>query len=118
MSLSERGSVHGTLSPTQLAGIRAIMRTFVTDDLDRGVSPEERLYCDACEQARSQPGFLAYGRYQLCNACATAYEVAWACGEVATPGRFVRNVRFGEVSDSHLDGEEDATWRFVSKTIV
>jgi hypothetical protein len=107
MAFAEHDSAHHTLSPTQLAGIRAVMQTFVADDLARGVSPVARMYCDTCEGARPRPGFLAYERYQLCNTCATAYEVARARGWVATPGQFVRDSRFGEDAIPPDDDEMD-----------
>jgi hypothetical protein len=96
MALPRQEPALRTLTQNQLAGIRIVMQTFVTDDLSRGVSPVTRMYCDGCRGQRPKPGFLAYEEYQLCNVCATNYEVARAYGQVATPGQFVGDQRFGE----------------------
>ena len=94
------------LSATQLTAIRAVMRTFVDDDLARGVSVQTRLYCSACQQARSMAGFILYERYQFCNRCATEYEVARLRSMVASPGQFVREKTFGEVDRYALPGDD------------
>lgn len=94
------------LSSTQLAAIRAVMRTFVDDDLARGVSARARLCCPACQQARSLAGFIDYGRYQFCNRCATEYEVARLRSMVASPGQFVREKTFGEADRYALRGDD------------
>jgi hypothetical protein len=93
------------LSTTQLAAIRAVMRTFVDDDLARGVALQARMFCHACQQGRAMAGFIAYDRYQLCNWCATEYEVARARGEVQSAGQFVRDKVFGEGPAYALDEE-------------
>jgi formate dehydrogenase maturation protein FdhE len=79
-----------------VAAIRAAMQLFVEDDLARGVRRTDRLYCDACQRPRPAAGGIRYGRYALCNGCATEYEVARAHGGLATPGQFVRDKHFGE----------------------
>jgi hypothetical protein len=91
------------LSAAQITAIRAVMRTFVDDDLVRGVASQARLYCPACQQGRCLAGFIDYGRYQLCNRCATEYEVALARGLVQSAGRFVRDKVFGEGAAYELD---------------
>lgn len=72
------------------------MRVFVDDDLARGVTPNQRLYCDPCQRPQPMLGFIQYDRYQMCNACATEYEVARARGVSLSAGQFVREKSFGE----------------------
>lgn len=91
------------LSHNQVAAIRAAMRLFIEDDLDNGVSPAARQYCDACERHRPAAGFLGYGRHQLCNPCASEYELAHAAGLVATVGSYLRDRRFGETFPDQLN---------------
>jgi formate dehydrogenase maturation protein FdhE len=93
------------LSATQITAIRAVMRTFVDDDRARCVPPQARMYCQACQQVRPIAGFIAYGQYQLCNTCATEYEVARARGRVASAHQFVREQVFGEELAYALDEE-------------
>jgi hypothetical protein len=85
-----------TLSDTQLASIRAAMHLFVEEDEASGLTIAQRRFCDACDQARPAPGFIQYGRYSLCNPCATAYEIAQARGLTVSAGQYVRDNRFGE----------------------
>jgi hypothetical protein len=108
MAVSEQVHAYRTLSPKQLAAIKTVMQTFIADDLDRGVSPATRLYCHGCRGPRPQPGFLMYERYQLCNDCATGYETLLTSGQVATPGQFVRDRRFGEEFQWQLDQVAEA----------
>jgi len=89
------------LSPTQVQAIRSAMKLFVDDDLARGVRLTDRMYCDACQRARPAAGVIRYGRYAVCNGCAMEYEVARAQGQIASPGQYVRDKRFGE-GDSYL----------------
>lgn len=84
------------LSPAQLLRIQTVMHGFVEDDLDRGVTADARLFCDACRRGRPVAGFIRYARYQFCNACATDFEVGQALGRVGTPGQYVRDRQFGE----------------------
>ncbi len=84
------------LTLAQVAAIRAVMQLFVEDDLAQGASPDRRFYCAACQRPRPMPGFIPYGRYQVCNACATEYEVARARHRELTIGQFVRDKAFGE----------------------
>jgi len=90
------------LTPSQLAAVQRVMRLFVDEDLDTGVSPEHRLHCDACQCDRPMAGFLQFERYQLCNACATKYEVARMCGAVASVGRYVGGKKSGEATISAM----------------
>ena len=85
-----------TLSATQLASIRAAMHLLVEEDEASGLTLTQRRYCDACEKARPAPGFIQYGRYSLCNPCATSYEIAQARGMTLSAGQYVRDNRFGE----------------------
>jgi hypothetical protein len=91
------------LSERQVGAIRTAMRLFVEDDLALGRASVERLYCDACELPQPAAGFIQYGRYQVCNACATEYELVRAQGLAGTIGQFVRDRRFGERLDLLLD---------------
>jgi hypothetical protein len=97
---SQRGH---QLSETQVGAIRAAMRSFVEDDLALGRVPAGRLYCDACEQPQPAAGFIRYDRYQVCNACATEFELVRAHGLTRSIGQFVRDRRFGERLDLLLD---------------
>ncbi len=92
----ERATSTRSLSRGQVEAIRSAMRLFVDDDLARGVRQTDRMYCDACQRPRPAAGVIRYGRYSLCNCCATEYEVARAHGGLFTPGQFVRDKHFGE----------------------
>jgi len=72
------------------------MDILVEDDLANGIGPDQRTFCDACQEARPLAGAILYERYLLCNACASEYEVARIGDLVPTAGRFVRDKRFGE----------------------
>ena len=87
----------------QVAAIRAVMRIFVEDDVANGVAPHARMYCDACQSARPAAGFIRYDRHELCNGCATEYEVARVAGSVLTAGQYVRDKRFGEADSYSLE---------------
>jgi len=95
------------LSETQFAAIRAAMQLFVDDDVDRGVTPDQRLFCDACERVRPAAGCIQYDRYLLCNSCGIEYEVAHARGLSVSPGQYVRDKRFGETREYTLDEGSD-----------
>ncbi len=99
------------LTASQLAAVQHVMRLFVDEDLDHGVTPHQRRYCHGCQRARPLAGSLAYAHYQLCNTCATEYEVACIRGAVETIGQYVRDKQFGE-EDPHtltmLQFEESA----------
>jgi hypothetical protein len=90
------GRLRRTLTDGQLASIKATMHLFVEEDEERGLTLTQRRFCDACEKARPAPGFIQYGRYSLCNACATSYEIAQARGMSLSAGQYVRDNRFGE----------------------
>lgn len=94
--LVERTPPLRTLSPGQIEAIRSAMQLFIDDDLARGVRRTDRMYCDACQRPRPAAGVIRYGRYALCNCCATEYEVARAKGALSSPGQFVRDKHFGE----------------------
>jgi hypothetical protein len=93
------------LSERQVGAIRTAMRLFVQDDLALGRASTGRLYCDACELPQPAAGFIQYGRYQVCNACATEYELVRARGLARSVGQFVRDRRFGERLDLLLDAD-------------
>lgn len=92
----ERAPSLRSLSHGQIEAIRSAMQLFIDDDLARGVRRTDRMYCDACQRPRPAAGVIRYGRYALCNCCATEYEVARAKGALSTPGQFVRDKHFGE----------------------
>jgi len=81
------------LSPDQLSAIGRVMRLFIADDLANGLSPLAERPCDACGQERPAPGFVQYDELQLCNPCATAYEVQRARGLTRTIGGFLDQLR-------------------------
>ena len=105
-SSSARGR---TLNERQIRAIQSAMQLFVEDDLTRGELAEQRLYCDACQRAQPAAGFIRYCRYQICNTCATEYEVAQARGLTLSAGQFVRDRQFGEMLDLQLECESQHT---------
>ena len=84
------------LTEKQLAAIRTAMHLFVEDDISRGLTPEKRLACDACQCVQQAAGFIQYGHYLVCNDCATEYEIGRASGVEISAGQYVRAKRFGE----------------------
>jgi hypothetical protein len=88
-----------SLSSAQVRAIPAAMRLFVEQDLTESEEPSRRLYCDACQRAQPAAGFIRYCRYQICNACATEYELAQARRLTGSVGQFVRDRQFGETFD-------------------
>lgn len=101
-SSRSRSDAPHQLSETQFAAIRAAMQLFVEDDLERGVTSDQRLFCDACERVRPAAGCIKYDRYLLCNSCGIEYEVAHARGVSVSPGQYVRDKRFGETREYSL----------------
>jgi hypothetical protein len=81
------------LTPRQVEAIAAVMRLFVDDDLANGVSPERMRPCDACGQERPAPGFVRYDGGELCNPCATEYEVRRARGVTQSIGVYLDQLR-------------------------
>ena len=79
------------LSPGQVTAIRAVMRLFVEDDLEHGVSPQDSIHCDACRTAQPAPGFIRYDGDLLCNPCAVDYEIARASGLVLSAHQYIRD---------------------------
>jgi hypothetical protein len=92
------------LTPSELAAVQHVMGLFDDEDLDHGVSPLQRMYCDGCQRGRSMAGFLQYACYQLCNACATECDVACMYGAVETTGQYAHDKKFGEAAVYVLDG--------------
>ena len=78
-----------TLSPRQVEAIVALMRLFVEDDLANGVPPTSMKRCAACRLACPAPGFIRYDGHELCNPCATDYEVHRARGDVRWIGAYL-----------------------------
>ena len=78
-----------TLTPGQVQAIRTVMQLFVEEDLAAGPPRTRSRWCAGCEAPRPGAGFIAYECADLCHGCATAYELARACGTVQTPGEFV-----------------------------
>jgi hypothetical protein len=83
------------------------MQLFIEEDLARGAARDKKVYCDACEQPQPAAGAIRYGRYQVCNSCATEYELAQARGLTGSVGQFVRDRQFGERLDLLIEPEED-----------
>ena len=76
-------------TPLHLAAARAVMRLFISEDLAHGVSPTSQLFCCACQSRRPMPGFVQYGESQLCNDCATEYEVLRIAGIFETVDQYL-----------------------------
>ncbi len=77
------------LSPQQLAAIHAVMRIFVEDDRERGVTADEMVDCAGCRRPRAAAGAINYGDITLCHHCALSYEVMRASGRVRNAEAFV-----------------------------
>lgn len=81
------------LTRQQRQAIREAMRTFVEEDLARGVPADRVERCDACARERPSAGFVTYGQTRLCNDCATRYEILRTDGAVREVDDFVRHRR-------------------------
>jgi hypothetical protein len=81
------------LTESQVEAVRRAMRVFVEDDLSRGILPSSSRRCDACESFRPQVGFIQYEEYQVCNGCATNFELARMRGAATSIGPFLRTRR-------------------------
>src|SRR5215207_1327689 len=68
-------------SAQQIAAIHAVMRLFIEDDLANGTTADAMRPCDRCRLERPAAGFIRYGDRQVCNGCATAYEIDRITGE-------------------------------------
>jgi hypothetical protein len=86
----------------RIALILDAMHGLLERDLAMGTSIGKQ-YCDACQRVRNGAGFVVYGRYTVCNQCATEFEVANARGLLTTIGQFVRDKNFGETARYALD---------------
>jgi len=75
-------------------------------DLRPGFCPEARIYCDACDGARLASGSVQHGRYVLCNGCDAEYACAQIKQGSTSPGRYVRDKRFGEDESYRLRDAE------------
>lgn len=83
------GRTPGRLTERQVEAIKAAMRLFVEEDLERGIPPQSTCPCSACGHPRFAPGFVVYGDIRLCNECATDYEISRAQGVISTIDEFV-----------------------------
>lgn len=72
------------LTARQVEAITTVMRLFVEEDLAGGMPAGRRMRCQACGQQQPAAGFVRYGSSDICNRCATAYELCRACGRVRT----------------------------------
>lgn len=81
------------LTPRQIAAVGEAMKLFIEDDVRKGITHEQRIYCEACEQPRPLAGAISYGHYLFCNACATEFEVAQTGGLALSAGQFVDDMR-------------------------
>ena len=78
------------LSSAQVQAIRSAMHLFVEEDLARTPSRTARRLCERCEQERPGAGFIDYDASELCNSCATVFELARARGIVQSLPEFLR----------------------------
>lgn len=90
---SALASVVSGLTPRQRSAIREAMRTFVEEDLARGVPVDGLDWCEACRSWRPSAGFVAYEPTRMCNQCATRYEILRAGGAIQTTDQFLRHAR-------------------------
>jgi hypothetical protein len=81
------------LTRQQRQAIREAMRTFVEEDLARGIPADRLERCDACARERPAAGFVTYQAARLCNDCATGYEILRTQGDVRDVGQFLRDRR-------------------------
>ncbi len=77
------------LTPGQERAIRVAMQIFVDEDRAFGANRTARRWCARCKAERPGAGFIAYEDADLCNPCATQYELARARGIVWTPQEFL-----------------------------
>lgn len=77
------------LTAAQVRAIRAAMHTFVEEDLAFGSARPERRWCVRCKADRPAAGSISYECGDLCNACATEYELSRARGLVWSPHEFL-----------------------------
>lgn len=77
------------LTAVQERAIRRAMLTFVEDDLAGGAARTAPRWCVCCRAQRPGAGFICYNGVDLCNACATNYELAHARGVVQSPEEFL-----------------------------
>ena len=78
-----------SLSHAQTRAVRTAMQLFVEEDLAHGVAASARRGCERCRRQRPAPGFIHYGEAELCNTCATAYELARLRHATASVSAFV-----------------------------
>lgn len=78
-----------TLTAAQVRAIRTAMYTFVEEDLAFGATRPARRWCVRCQEDRPAAGFISYECGDLCNACATQYELSRARGLVWSPNEFL-----------------------------
>lgn len=77
------------LTAAQVRAIRTAMHTFVEEDLAFGGARACRRWCARCAAHRPAAGFVAYESGDLCNDCATDYELARARGLVWSVEEFL-----------------------------
>lgn len=71
------------------------MRIIVEEDRERGVDPAARIECARCHEMRPLIGSVVYDGIRLCNACATAFEVARLNGKARSCAEFVGRMPAG-----------------------
>lgn len=81
-----------SLTPLQVQAIRTAMHLFVEEDRARGEAASAWRRCTRCDQARQGAGFISYEGGDLCNPCATVFELARARGIVHTLPEFLREI--------------------------
>jgi hypothetical protein len=70
------------LSEEQVCAVRAAMQVFVQDDREAGPGRTRPRWCDRCRLERPGAGFITYDGVDICNACATTYEIVRMEGRV------------------------------------
>jgi hypothetical protein len=95
MAKAHTGTIHpqGETAPSltlaRARAIRAAMRSFLDDAVSDGESLPPPRWCDRCRDLRPAAGWISYQQTDLCNRCATAYELYRAAGRARSPEEFV-----------------------------
>jgi hypothetical protein len=77
------------LTLTRARAIRAAMRSFLDEVVADGECLPAPRWCDRCRAMRPAAGWISYQGTDLCNRCATTYELHRAAGRVHSPGEFL-----------------------------
>jgi hypothetical protein len=77
------------LTLARARAIRAAMRSFLDDVVADGERLPTPRWCDRCRAMRPAAGRISYQGTDLCNRCATTYELHRAAGRAHTPAEFL-----------------------------